>query len=259
MDEPERVIEGGQDMARVFVRAFDNWDKKFSVNFDSVWTFLGYSSKGNALRRLKQKFAAGVDFLTESYPARHPSGGGAPVKQYMLTPAAFERFALSTESERGTLVRDFFVALKEQYFHTLENIHQHTPAALINESNLFLEGEHTKLAQSIEWAPKGSERAVQCYVHECEGGVMEIPCRHGQVDIVTATEVIEVKPLTMWKHALGQVLAYSACFPKHRARIHLYMDDEEQSTDLSDIIEICCRVGVRVTFHQHSVCSVHVL
>jgi hypothetical protein len=253
MDELARLIDGEQDLARVFVRAINDWGDKFPVDFDGVWTFLGYSAKGNALRKLTKRFEEGVDFLLESYPARHPSGGGAPLKRYRLTLDAFERFALSTQSERGTLVRDFFVALKKQYFRTLDNVHQHTPEALINESNLFLEGEHGKLAQSIDWAPKGRERAVKYQLFEREGGVMEVPCRHGQVDLVTATEIIEVKPMTMWKHALGQVLAYSACFPEHRARIHLYMDDEEQSTDYSDMSDICCRVGVRVTFHQPSV------
>lgn len=240
-------------MARVFIQAINDRDNPFPIDFNSVWTFLGYSNKGNALRKLKQRFVCGVDFLMESYPARHPLGGGAPEKRYRLTTAAFEKYAIGTESERGTLVRDFFVALKEQYFHTIENVHQHTPEALMNENNLFLEREYKKLAQSIEWGPKGSERAVKSYLQEREGGIMEVPCRHGQVDLVTATEVVEVKSMTMWKHALGQVLAYSACFPKHRARIHLYMDNEEQGTDLSDIIEVCSRVGVRVTLHQTSI------
>lgn len=249
MDERAPLIEGEQDMAKILITALGDSGNKFPIDFDFVWTFLGYSSKGNASRKLTGKFEEGVDFLLETYPARSQSGGGAPLKRYRLTPDAFERFALSTESERGTLVRDFFVTLKKKYFHTLDNVYQQSPEALIDESKRFLEGEHKKLACTIIGRPPGAERVVQCCLCELEGGVLEVPCKYGQVDLVTATEVIEVKSMSKWKHALGQVLAYSTCFPKHRARIHLYKD-EAQGPDLSDIIEVCSRVGIRVTFHQ---------
>lgn len=55
-----------------------------------------------------------------------------------------------------------------------------------------------------------------------EGGSKEVPCSSGRVDIVTSEEVIEVKEISKWKQAIGQVLVYKTCFPKHKAQIHLF-------------------------------------
>ena len=53
-------------------------------------------------------------------------------------------------------------------------------------------------------------------------GKPEVPTLAGNIDLLTATEIIEVKRVKDWKHAIGQVLIYSAYFPKHRKRIHLF-------------------------------------
>ncbi|KAG5181964.1 FirrV-1-A34, partial [Tribonema minus] len=53
-------------------------------------------------------------------------------------------------------------------------------------------------------------------------GSIEMKSPAGFADVVTATEVIEVKSCRNWKHALGQVLAYHAFMSDKSKRIHLF-------------------------------------
>ena len=46
-------------------------------------------------------------------------------------------------------------------------------------------------------------------LHTMPGAKGEVILNSGIVDVMTSTEVIEVKSSSNWKHALGQVLAYS--------------------------------------------------
>ena len=55
-----------------------------------------------------------------------------------------------------------------------------------------------------------------------ENGTREVTCRFGRVDVLTATEVIEVKRVADYKGAIGQVICYAREFPSHKPRIHLY-------------------------------------
>ena len=56
------------------------------------------------------------------------------------------------------------------------------------------------------------------------GGQIEVVTAVGRIDLLTNTEVIEVKEVSDWKAALGQILAYSSFFPEHIKRIHLFGD-----------------------------------
>ncbi len=73
----------------------------------------------------------------------------------------------------------------------------------------------------------------------------------GFIDILTKDCVIEVKELDSWKHALGQVLAYSAALPGNRKkRIHLFKRDGSSidPAELEIVERICLRFDVFCTF-----------
>jgi hypothetical protein len=80
------------------------------------------------------------------------------------------------------------------------------------------------------------------------GGVREIRCGFGYADIITDTEVIEVKRACNWKHALGQVLVYAVSFPQLQPRIHLFKCSFSIRVDMERIVMICGKYNVRVTF-----------
>jgi hypothetical protein len=70
------------------------------------------------------------------------------------------------------------------------------------------------------------------------GGEIEVPTPAGTVDLVTATQLIEVKDVRNWKAAIGQVLVYGDYFPYHQRRIHLFENCKEP---MSSIIEQHCQ------------------
>lgn len=68
-------------------------------------------------------------------------------------------------------------------------------------------------------------------------GKTEVNTPVGRIDILTKTEVIEVKSTKNWKSAIGQVKAYGRYYPKHRPRIHLF--GQMTQTRLNNIQNTC--------------------
>lgn len=66
------------------------------------------------------------------------------------------------------------------------------------------------------------EKQIRDRLHQELGGLIEVATPVGRIDLLTNTEVIEVKHVQNWKSALGQVLAYSGFYPEHQKRIHLF-------------------------------------
>ncbi|BAZ33655.1 hypothetical protein NIES4074_61690 (plasmid) [Cylindrospermum sp. NIES-4074] len=78
------------------------------------------------------------------------------------------------------------------------------------------------------------------------GGQIEVVTAVGRIDLLTESELIEVKAVNSWKEALGQILAYSAFFPEYQKRIHLF---GYCTPDKADLIEsTCLEFGVVVSF-----------
>lgn len=95
------------------------------------------------------------------------------------------------------------------------------------------------------------EREVARRIAQDDGGTVEVITPVGRIDVLTATKIIEVKRVDMWKHALGQVLAYSLHVEDRECWIHLF-----GSKDLMDRYEVmkthigaaCSKFNVRVKF-----------
>ncbi len=100
---------------------------------------------------------------------------------------------------------------------------------------------------------QGPERTIQLRLHKELGGKMEAYTPIGPVDLVTKTEIIEIKRIEDWKTAFGQVVAKSQTFPQHTKRIHLF---GESSKQLKKITAHCHLFEVVVTFEQAGVESV---
>jgi hypothetical protein len=91
----------------------------------------------------------------------------------------------------------------------------------------------------------GHEYPIQKRLHAELGGKMEAFTPIGPVDLVTSTEVIEIKRIEDWKEALGQVMAKAQSFPDLSMRIHLF---GESSKILKKITKHCQFLDVLVTF-----------
>jgi hypothetical protein len=76
------------------------------------------------------------------------------------------------------------------------------------------------------------------------GSITEVMTEFGRIDILTPTEVIEVKRASQWKQAIGQVEIYRRAYPHHRPRIHLFGKTKHKTL----IQNLCKSKGIRCTF-----------
>ncbi|MEO1673621.1 MAG: KilA-N domain-containing protein, partial [Cyanobacteria bacterium J06631_2] len=80
------------------------------------------------------------------------------------------------------------------------------------------------------------------------GSKVEVITDSGRIDILTPVEVIEVKQVKRYKHAMGQVISYGFYYPQHGKRIHLYGQVSSKQRKL--IIRECQAVQIKVTFEE---------
>ncbi len=134
---------------------------------------------------------------------------------------------LTSETTQGSTYRLYLQLLK------LEALEQRlAPMAIADASNI----KHSTFYTSIkhlqnlglcpDWLePKpriGLEKAIRDRLHQDLGGQVEAPTKFGPIDLLMATELIEVKEFSDWKTGLGQILAKSSCYPSHTKRLHLF-------------------------------------
>jgi len=68
----------------------------------------------------------------------------------------------------------------------------------------------------------------------------------GRIDILTSSEIIEVKQIKSWRSALGQIISYGHFYPRHQKRIHLFGD--KSCIDFRAAEDICKAQGVKVSW-----------
>jgi hypothetical protein len=91
------------------------------------------------------------------------------------------------------------------------------------------------------------ERIVRDRLQAQLGGKVEAYTKYGLIDLLTETELIEIKVVNRWKDAIGHILAKSEKYPNHQKRLHLF---GHQEPILDNIEEVCDRLGIRVTFEM---------
>lgn len=106
----------------------------------------------------------------------------------------------------------------------------------------------------IDWQPASKDNIEQQVRHRLQsqlGGLVEVTTPAGRIDLLTDTEIIEVKHVSECCSAMGQVLAYSGFYPEHHKHIHLFGRDGEMIS--ATAVTICFELDIAVTFEQ--VCS----
>ena len=87
----------------------------------------------------------------------------------------------------------------------------------------------------------------QKYCLEKYGGRREVPVAGiGIIDLLTKDFVIEVKKVSQWKAALGQVLAYSTKYPNKKRK--LILTPETCAYNKRTIEQVCSNYDVIVEF-----------
>ena len=60
------------------------------------------------------------------------------------------------------------------------------------------------------------EKQIQIRLLKELGGEIEVKTEFGDIDLLTKTEIIEIKNGMNWKHGLGKLCVYSEYFPEHK-------------------------------------------
>ena len=94
---------------------------------------------------------------------------------------------------------------------------------------------------------KHPERDVRDRLQSQLGGVAEAYTKYGLIDLLTDTELIEVKAVDRWKDAIGHIVAKSEKYPTHKKRLHLF---GPEAPILEHIETICDRLNIQVTYEK---------
>ena len=87
------------------------------------------------------------------------------------------------------------------------------------------------------------EKQIQLKLLKELNGEIEVKTEFGYIDLLTKTEIIEIKNGINWKHGLGQLCVYSEYFPDHKKRLHLFDLEYNQRID-----ELCKKYNITVTY-----------
>ena len=106
------------------------------------------------------------------------------------------------------------------------------------------EARYTKSLSELKPDPyhKTQEKEIQTKLHDELGGDIEVNTKFGYIDLLTSTELIEIKDGKLWKHGVGQLLAYQTFYPNHSLRLHLFDFHRDE-----DIIQFCRGKSISVT------------
>lgn len=77
-----------------------------------------------------------------------------------------------------------------------------------------------------------------------EGAKAEVSTPYGRIDILSSTQIIEIKRADKWKDAIGQIQAYSTAYPHHKKVIYLFGKTDRKA----DIIYACSLMDIEVVF-----------
>jgi len=91
------------------------------------------------------------------------------------------------------------------------------------------------------------EREVRDRLQAQLGGKVEAYTRWGLIDLLTETQLIEVKVSSHWKDAIGHLIAKSRKYPNHQKRLHLFGYEEPCLEHIEDVCRDC---QIQVTFEK---------
>lgn len=113
---------------------------------------------------------------------------------------------------------------------------------------------HPKVAEHLSrWLSdsipsKETEKYIQQSLQYKLGGLSEVETSAGKIDLLTDSELIEIKLIKCWKHAIGQVIVLGTFYPNHTKRIHLFGKAEVELRIV--ICEVCAKLQIDVSFEE---------
>jgi hypothetical protein len=240
------------NIKRTFVEFFiqkPDVEDKYIYNHEKIAEFLGFSDKSSRGYQhfkvlIKRELVETQDYIIIiGYNKDGNKRGGSNKKTFMLTRSACFQACMACSKPISKVIRKFFA----ECYEILE-IYINSKNVDVNHKDQYI--RHIKVAlDDIDNIDENEDEEKECYYRDklCNKfkGNKEVKCDFGKVDIVTKKSIIEVKNVKLWKHAFGQILAYSRYFPNKKKKIALF-GDESYITD--DIINTLYQYDVNVIF-----------
>lgn len=117
-------------------------------------------------------------------------------------------------------------------------------------SNLFAKAksEPKRLKPAYDITPNDlKELAISRYLAVTLSALREYPTPSGNIDLLTASQLIEVKSGDNWKHGIGQLIAYGTHHPNKQLILYLFDYD---NLDLENVRMVCNRVNIELMLHN---------
>jgi hypothetical protein len=129
-------------------------------------------------------------------------------------------------------------------------------SAWIEEWKNHSTGNRKKYVEELErlepTANLSIEKELQRKLQKQLNAQIEVKTPVGYADLLTDTEIIEIKEITNWKSALGQILSYGSFYPTHQKSLYLFNASEskmEPKMDTTEIERICGLYDVKVRYN----------
>jgi hypothetical protein len=91
------------------------------------------------------------------------------------------------------------------------------------------------------------EKDIQTILKAELSAETEIKTPVGNIDLLTYDKIIEIKHSSEWKHAIGQILAYSNYYPHHSKIIYLF--DFNDDFDIELVKNICNKYKIEIRLY----------
>ena len=96
-------------------------------------------------------------------------------------------------------------------------------AFLFKQRNIVVDVEELRsYLNQLAKEDKVAEKDIQAKIHKWWGGEREVKVATGIVDLVTDTQIVEVKEASSWKHSFGQILSYAPFFQTKEKVLYLF-------------------------------------
>ena len=162
-------------------------------------------------------------------------------KQYRRFADAIDRAILSQQNAGNSVSKDFLPEVVATKGRPRQDYR-------LSKNGVKLVTEHIYFTKREEYV-KSNEYSELYYRDELARktkGETEVITPSGRIDILTSSELIEVKTTKNWKSAIGQILVYGHYYPSHQKRIHLI--GQAHSSMKAIIEDHCSKFNINVTW-----------
>ena len=115
----------------------------------------------------------------------------------------------------------------------------------LNKHSCYIKKATPQLNSDVEGSSYSAEYYIQSKLENELNGCSKT-CPFGRIDVLTSTEIIEIKKWEEHKKAIGQIMGYSCYYPDRQKRIHFF-GVKPNERQLNAIHEVCSQLNILLT------------